>query len=137
MKYIILYHNGGKKWVSQQQAIQISKAMDNPANKFVDIGEEAKIAISSISQILSEREYKEQYPEQEQEYSQVFREQFPQLGAGDRSQYESIDKQAMRTKKGREQLIAGLQRYIDENSDNCENAKQMLKEKKIKFGIEN
>jgi len=134
MQYIILYHNGGKKWITKNQAINISKAMDNPTSKFVDIGEETKISISSIGQVLSEREYEEQYPGQET--GRIFKNQFKKLSEHT-EQYETIDQQAMRSKNGRQQLIAGLQKYINENPDRSENAKVLLKEKKIKFGMAN
>jgi len=134
MQYIIIYHNGGKKWVNYKQAEYISKAMDNPVNKFIDIGDETKIAISSISVILSEREYKEQYPDK-QKQGQIFRNNFPQLADKIDYQDKSIDEQAICSTNGRQQLVASLQRYIDENPNRCENAKQLLKEKKIKFGL--
>ena|SRR4030067_75031 len=133
MKYAIIFFDKSILWVDQQKANAIDDLIRNRKSQPFDIDGNLYIT-SSIAKILSEREYKEQYPDK-QEQGQIFRNNFPQLADKIDYQYESIDEQAIRATNGRQQLIADLQRYIDENPNRCENAKQLLKEKKIKFGL--
>ena len=133
MKYAIIFFDKSILWVDQQKANAIDDLIRNRKSQPFDIDGNLYIT-SSIAKILSEQEYKEQYPDK-QEQGQIFRNNFPQLADKIDYQYESIDEQAIRATNGRQQLIADLQRYIDENPNRCENAKQLLKEKKIKFGL--
>ncbi len=77
-EFIIVFHDKSTKWITTDQALGLSKAMDDPTlfNKYQNIGT-AKIALSSIAKILSKKEYSEQYPNRE--IGRVFKNQFKQL----------------------------------------------------------
>jgi len=125
--YYVIFYDKSHIVVDQEQAFKISDLMvgDKPRN-FEHNGN--VYSSSSISKILSEREYQEQYPDKE--IGPIFKNQFKQLPEYIDYHHETIEEQAKRTNRGWEQLIRGLECYIEENPDHCENAKELLKRKK-------
>jgi len=116
---IIVFYDKSKKWVTRAQAEYLFNASCEPNKKGVKI-DGSFYTFSSISKILSLKDFYDQFPD-ERPVTTVdhFKDNYGHLG----------NQQTRKpTKNALKQMLSGLATYIRENPNKCENAKRGYKE---------
>jgi len=126
-KYVIVFFDGSDKWVLEKTAFQIYDAMAEGV-KFFPLSQTDYITISSISKILSEEEYNQQYAKK------LAKEEMVVCDRPIRDTYIAFDYKKIENANHIQQMIKGVKKFVLEKTD-CSTAKETLKrmENRLKY----
>ena len=100
-EWVILQHSGGKKYITEETAQRIIAGMGQGASGFKDSITGEWMTFSSISDVISMKEYYRRFPDKIPASSKEFEGE------------EIIPMTAEQIKKMQEGLLKGLKRFID------------------------